>query len=316
MKKLLEGVWTVAKWTVGVAVVLFIANQFVQLRPGASAIIGGTLKKMYPENSGIPSAKSIADLIALRNGYNAIWSTKDVWPEVQLLTERSPVLQYIGPENNPGENQVSKGSFQVLLVASDNKSVWHNVDLPVPAGMNVVYWKTDRPLRADMATVAHEDGLPGVVVPVSQRTTNGVAHTQYWAYREDIRSSQEELALAPWGRSIIRNDVEDDGYRQIIDRYTVVLERGQSSKELVYSMPPVTDDDLKYYKYRWQLRFEGVTLLAKVNGQPYTFAKGRSTDTSEVESASGVVLEVRAATDAKYQQTPVEFVFIREIREN
>lgn len=240
------------------------------------------------------------------------------WVQSRLTTDESPVL--VLEQGTVRNGNLIPDAIKVVIIGrNDDGSVGdYQYIYPteaIPEGYEVLMWNPEQPVLVDYNSHDNPAGLaPTSIVAASQPLPNGLAFLkEAWVYRIHVSPIESDLDLAPWGVSKVRDNVEDDGRRTVIDRYTVVLKPGQSSEPLQYVPEPLSASEVSSNASRnWRLRWDGATLMANLNGEPFTFGNGVSTDTSQVERSDGSIdLVVTAAYDAP-PSTVVEFVYYSE----
>ncbi len=262
-----------------------------------------------------------------RTSYTAIWSKATTWPEAEWQTNLSPVIRYEGPDiimdqTSDGSGSsiliLSGGSLKVEAVDHEGNPQLHDLFAQLPHGWKLLYWDVTAETRADYTTVIRDDSLPTELVPISQRTSNGQAYiTRRFAYREDVFWPGEAVSLANWDRIKLRNSSEDMGQREIIDRYGVVLTRGQGSDYLNYVPEPLADWEKEGGYYRsWRIRCKDpeATIRLLVNDDWYVVKSNTDVNTQESENVDGSIrLRVILCRNSKHREVPVEFVYYRAL---
>lgn len=287
-------------------------DELVEATPkivrGAKEEIFGPSPKTYPDvEAWKDRAQHLSELITAVGGYNQIYAKAHEWPEVRLISTKSPLIRF-----DMKDVEAKRYSPKVVVTTPEGENEIGLAD-ELPPDTRIEYWDVNRSIRVDLASIVNEPGLPAVVVPAAQRSSDGRYHVTEWVYLEDV-ALPEQLPAAPWGRVKLRNNFEytDKGSREIIDRYAVVLKRGQSSEQLAYQAP-FKDEYEQRMKAGWKLGWQLVcdeTLSVKVNGDLYIFIPNQYTDTSESRSPSGsVILEVTLTSGSKQTEAPVEFIF-------
>ncbi len=217
------------------------------------------------------------------------------WPTYRLRNTKAPIFDVT----------VTDDGKQLSILFMDTKGDW----VPVNArrDQKPVYWDPNAQVHADLRTIHTVKGEAGTYVPVAQRATDGLGYHQGWALREDLII---EESPQPWQRSILRTALEDGGNREVVDRYTVVLEPGQTSTVFTYQMPSTSDVEKRNregWYFNWRIRCDQ-SMQLMVNGHPY-FTTG-DTDTTEANNPSGgLALQVTMPLTTPAKQVPVEFIF-------
>ena len=311
-----------------VMAVKFWPNKGPYIQAGQKWLISFLAEE--PKGKELPDVKTYLEeaehlrlLTVARTSYNDIWSRFSTWPEVEWVREKSPVLNYVEPQvvlqptvdGTGATYQLIGSQLQVLLIDEAGTEKWLDINAPIPSGHKLVYWDTLASARADLAMVVSVDGKPSELVPVAQRYADGRNYVKGFCWREDIER-QSTKALAPWSRVLRRNSVEAQGDRQIIDRFCVVLERGQTSEVLSYFPESEQDLDRQGWKRCWRLRgAEDSSLKVKVNGVDYAARPDEFVDASEARRPDkSLVIQVTLCRDARLaaEEVPVEFVYYQE----
>lgn len=268
-------------------------------------------------------AEKLLALVKARKSYNEIWSACTQWPAYDLVSSCSPILKPLvychqitdgseGKGEGESEGRVADIKVQVKIQGA-TEAIWADLQSVSTQKTIPFYWDSKKPILVDTASVIRSGGWPMELVPAAQRSPDGLTYVTAWVYREDVRT--DDFPKVPWARSILRTNTEENGRRQFIDRYTVLLQRGQSSQVLSYSPAPLEEWEKEQNFFRcWRIRVdEEATLLVNVNGQPYVIWPGAKVDSSEVEREDGsLVVSVTLAKEAPQKEIPVEFIYYRE----
>jgi len=221
------------------------------------------------------------------------------WPQAWIRAHNSPTYVPKGlltPSRSVGGVSYLDGEF---------------VPMTLPKG-EVHYWDATRPVFVDYSRQAKNPYDPVPLVPCAQRMETGTKYVNGWVLLEDIAVPKGKLPLSPWSPTVLMDRKEGDT-REIIDRFTVLLKRGQKSMPLSYISPPWEPGEKKEWKRQWRVRTEEeCTLVITVNGQRFISAPDKVLDVRGLRQKGSLVMEVQLGEDAPVPEVPVEFAYYRE----
>lgn len=132
----------------------------------------------------------------------------------------------------------------------------------------------------------------------------------------DEINRNKQMPSPQWARGMPQANPKVDGWETIIDRYFVILRRGQTSEILAYSAPrwlPGEKDKFKRHVKCHSLAES--TLIIHVNGQRLICPFGQDPVMfDQIINGRDIILSVELGEDAELGYVPVEFVYYRDRR--
>ncbi|MEK6705932.1 MAG: hypothetical protein AABZ06_09100 [Bdellovibrionota bacterium] len=260
-------------------------------------------------------AYKVCDEIATDDGgYLRGFRDKLNWTNCQVVATQAPIYKMVGEQG-----WLQRGEFKPMSkveagVTEGHGFLFGSFEPERDEKGNVQYWDIARPILVNFRVHPYDSYQPMAYVECAQRRSDGRGYKFGWALFEDVQPvKQPDLPLAPWGRVALRNRVENDGKREIIDRYSVILSRGQKSCPLTYVAPPWELGEQGKFDRRWRIRTASkCTLIMIVNGHRFIVPPESFTDLNEVKLDGTVIVQIELGRDAEQEQAPVEFVYYRE----
>jgi len=341
MKEPFKFLWKVIRWSVnlaGAALIIYLimlASTNVKVRSGTKSVLNSVAGFINPVQSTEQTAYLASENDRLRvtkellTDQNFIFANMDNWPKLELGRNNSPLFYFEGKwewreatiqdRENKYEGQArlevtdEQGKIICTLVKALNLGSGFKAWCRNANSSDIEYWRWNEPIYCNLScSIASANNAPMTLIPAAQRSSDGTFSIRGYVYSGDV-AFKEALPPAPWGRGMPMTNTLVNGRPKIIDRYVVVLARGQKSQRLIYSAPAWDDGEEGHFKRKCQIRaINDCTYCMTINGNACTVTPGDCVNMSEIDTKGSFIVEVKLGEDAKQPEIPVEFVYYRE----